>query len=172
MDSLEEVLTLFFQNNLSPGFCYGSKGEPFTTAPVSGKLVYQDGTACSASFAFSDVYLMPNKQYIVKTETGCAQSQGDSIEETSVVETKCKNLIEVLLELRKYIGHDPNTTGDMLIDLLDNKIARKGKDEYIIELLKTKKQLWKKLITRAWKYKKEEKDTEEEDIVANDESDE
>jgi len=117
----DHALKAFFDNNLIPGMAYGTdKKKPFTSRPQDGILVYQDGTACSASYAFSDIFQIPDGTYIVKTDCGQARFTGGSPEDhAEFYETKCQNLTDVLIELNIFCGHDPNTCGDMLRYLSD-----------------------------------------------------
>lgn len=85
-----------------------------------GKLVYQDGTACSASYSFMDVYLLDDNTYTVYTDCGHARFTGDSRHSDGVIETSHNTLAEVLDYLFTYCGHDPNTTGEMLGRIVHN----------------------------------------------------
>jgi hypothetical protein len=108
-NDFDNALKAFFENNLKPGMAYGTvKNKSFTPHPLNGILVYQDGTACSASYAFSDVFQIPDGTYIVKTDCGQAHFTGDSPGDHAVFyEKECKNLTEVLVELNDFCGHDP-----------------------------------------------------------------
>ncbi len=117
---LQDVLELFFERHLKPGICCGSNGGPFTNEE-KGKLVYQDGTVCSASFAFSDVLLIPNGTYIVQTKIGEAHFTGDSPDNhTKIISDPCQDLWEVFQTLQQFCGHDPNTVGDAIQEVFDN----------------------------------------------------
>jgi hypothetical protein len=113
------ALKTFFDNNLRPGLCWNpSSCIPFTEPPsAEAKLVYQDATSCSASHAMSDVWLMPDQSYVVTTDTGCPQFTGD-YPDSQVITTPCATLREVLVELIRFCFHDPNTCGDMMLEVL------------------------------------------------------
>jgi hypothetical protein len=129
-DTLVEVaLEEFFEANLKPGMAYhGSRvaGAPFTELPkgVEAKLVYQDGTACSASHAFSDVYRMTDGSFLVQTDCGQARFTGDSSGDRAFVDSGavCKSFTQVFVELLSFCGHDPNTCGEMAADCLGIKV--------------------------------------------------
>ena len=161
--TFDDALQSFFQNNLTPGLCYpGTKGEAFTEAPNGGNLVYQDGTACSASYAFSDVYQMPDDTFVVQTKTASAQSQGDSPDNEITITTKCKDLCKVLVELSNFSGHLSNTTGDMLISITNSKFFYKmfksNSMEKYINTLRETPSTWKVLKNQSFKYIKDEVD--------------
>src|SRR3990170_6898808 len=67
---MEEAIKLWCDRNIAPGMCY--RGSLVGTGPIvehngEGKLIYQDGTGCSASCAFSDVYQTESGEYNVYT---------------------------------------------------------------------------------------------------------
>lgn len=105
--SYEDALKAFFDYNLKPGMAYGTDGYCCDTELPNDTLVYQDGTACSGSFAFSNVFLTSNGSYTVITRmSGCG--------ERKIIKTECKTLTNVLDELANYNFGDSNSTGDML----------------------------------------------------------
>jgi len=73
---LTMALKTFFNNNLTLGKCYGSKGHAFTQ--YNGTLIYQDGTACSASCAFSDVFVKSDGTYVVQTNVNSYEMGGNT----------------------------------------------------------------------------------------------
>lgn len=164
------AIATFFDNNLKPGMCYGSNGEPFTDVLPNAKLVYQDGTACSASYAFSDVFQLPDSTFIVKTKVASANCTGGNMENDETIEKSCRDLSEVLIGLASYSGHDPNTAGDMLFALLGrddtHKLLRKNPSK-IISLLKGNKEHLSSLVNRSFKY---QNNFNEEDIGEEDET--
>lgn len=111
--NMQDLLKNWCDQTLRPGQCYGSDKTPFTRPPEEGELVYQDGTACSASHAMSDVYELTDGTFLVCTDIGQARCMGGEFE-MDIVTTKCKTIVDVLDELLRFCGHDPNTTGDLL----------------------------------------------------------
>jgi len=89
---------------------------PYTKPPKHGKLVYQDWTSCSVSYARSDVYQFFDGKYVVQTDSGICSVSGD--ETTHFQSTNCSSIIEVMDELVIYSGHDPNTTGELNSSLI------------------------------------------------------
>lgn len=84
---MEQAIKTFFDNNLLPGMCYpGSGGQPLIASQYTkqlalsdnAKLIYQDGTACSASHAFIDIYRNLDETYTVITDSGSADHMGNS----------------------------------------------------------------------------------------------
>ncbi len=129
----EDVLQVFFENNLLPGMAYGS-GIPNTDA--WGKLMYQDGTACSAGYCFSDVIQKfdddDDNFYVYTVCSGCGVSEFEEVH-------TCKNLKEVLVALLRYNG-DPNTCGSMMMDMVES---------LDVALLETRFDLWDQLIEKS-----------------------
>lgn len=105
---------------------------------------------------------MPDTMYIVQTKTASAQSQGDSPDNETTITTKCKDLCEVLIELSNFSGHDPNTTGDMLISVTNSKffykMFRSNSMEKYINTLKSTPSTWKILKNQSFKYVKDDVD--------------
>lgn len=90
-----------------------------------GKLLYQDATACSASYAFADVYQLDTGEYQVYMDSGHGHCTGDDTHnETGIDCTTFKKLSEVVNYLADFSGHDPNTCGELMFFLLD-KIMEK-----------------------------------------------
>jgi hypothetical protein len=111
-----KAVKAFFDNNLKPGMSYLSEGKEFTTVPPDAKLLYQDSTASSAGYFFSDIFLTKEKVYLVRTEIGHARFIGDNPEDHKhLVDENCSSLEEVLDVLSTYFCPDPNTSGDMCI---------------------------------------------------------
>lgn len=139
--NLESTLKKWCDGNLKPGMCYGgNKDGPITLDAYEpnqtrhGELVYQDGTACSASYAFHDVYLLDDGSYEIYTDCGQARMTGGEHVKYDAEPEKCSNLAEVLDFLLCFCGHDPNSAGDMLEHIihnyqlnLDNDVTREWK---------------------------------------------
>lgn len=112
---LETVLKQWCDNNLSPGMCYGGKKDgPITldaydNSDRQGKLVYQDGGACWASFAFQDVYLLDDGTYEVYVDYGRVSMMGGDQERKYIPPEKCSSLAEVLDYLLNYSVECNNT---------------------------------------------------------------
>jgi len=86
-----------------------------------GKLIYQDGTACSASHAFADVYQLDTGDYKVYMD-----ASGFSF--CDIVETLTfEKLSYVVNYLAGFSGHDPNACGELMIYLME-----RIKDDHII----------------------------------------
>lgn len=137
---LSEAIFSFFDNNLIPGMCYHGSlptGKPFIRDEDmnrlglnNNELIYQDGTACSASHAFSDIYKKKDGTYIVVTDTGAAEYQGHSYESSYQIEN-CETLFDVLLELLSFCGHDPNSSGDMFYHVFNKFVDDLTPDECV-----------------------------------------
>ena len=139
--TLESTLKKWCNLNLATGMCYGGqKDTPITknyNQNRKGTLIYQDGTACSASFVFNDIYILDDNTYIVYTDAGGASHTGGNIELADIEPYHCKNLCEVLDKLLEYNGHDPNTTGKKFAFVIrDNMIKLDEKCVQIIHRLK------------------------------------
>lgn len=161
----DRAVQIFCDENLKPGMCYSSKGVPFSNYLVDGNdavLAYQDGTACSASFALSDVYRKSDNTYIVVTDTGHAHFTGDDpSNHTDLHVEECATLEDVLIELTSFCGHDPNSTGDMLIDVFDRSILKsifnKDGEPAIFDLVKDREDFQAclaKMETNKWRYQR------------------
>lgn len=124
--NVEEAVKLWCDNNLTNSRSYrGSipKGEFIAGWGVvsqgdldkrDGELVYQDGTACSASHAFADIYNRKNrlandtsKLYDVYMDCSSACYQGEGTSSTHPELHSFESLCEVLDFLVSYCGHDP-----------------------------------------------------------------
>lgn len=80
----------------------------------AGKLVYQDGAACSNYYAFIDIYLLDDGQYQIYIDEG-----------TNVVSKIFKQLTHVVDYLASYSIPEGNSC-KKFIDYLINKIKKKG----------------------------------------------
>ena len=108
------VKTLLIQwcdKGLGPGKAYGTSKNADPFPPKDGKLIYQDGTACSASHAMSDIYLLPDGKYIIQTDIGRTFEMGGEYE-MNYSGMKYETILDVLDGLLKFCFHDPNSTGD------------------------------------------------------------
>ena len=113
--TFNDALKKFFDHALQPGMACGAR---VCMPPQDGTLVYQDGTACSASYAMSDVFCMPDNTFIVQTEVGQAHFTGDDPSNHVTYHVRaCAGLLDVVVELACFCGHDPNSTGEMLHQL-------------------------------------------------------
>jgi hypothetical protein len=130
----DDVLQVFFENNLRPGMAYAS-GVPHGSFCGKGQLLYQDGTACSGGYCFHDVIQQWDDDdtfYVYTVRSGCG------IEKLEEVDT-CKNLKEVLVVLLGYNG-DPNTCGDMMIEMVQS---------LDVTMLANRPDLWDQLIEKS-----------------------
>jgi len=145
----ETAIQIFFDNNLKPGMAYGSDRELRVDVPDQGVLIYQDGTACSASYAFSYVFKMPNDTYIVTTDySGCSLKGIESVH--------CENLCKVLKELFNRTSYDANTTGEMCLAILnyDTYMNCYKNNLSIISELRSHPNAIKIMTTKSWIYNK------------------
>ncbi len=85
-----------------------------------GKLMYRDSTSCSASYSLQDIYLLDDGTYDVYVDCGQARCTGGNREAIDTELKKCENLAEVLDYLMLFNGHDPNTTGELLLTIINN----------------------------------------------------
>ena len=113
--SFEDLLACICDTYLGP-----CKGEPVTSVPEGGRLVYQDETCCSASSALSDVYCMPDGSFEIRTDVGLAQCTGGSHDHKLVI-NKCTNLLGVMDALVAFSFHDPNGIGEFATGLGGDK---------------------------------------------------
>jgi len=131
-DNSNVVLALkhWCDENLTDGKSYRGSipiGEPIASCRTQeeqdarkGVLTYQDGTACSASHAFADVYLLEDGSYDVYMDSDSGCSQGESgIYGPDVEVTHHENLAQVVHYLDGYSGHDPNNCGELINYLVD-----------------------------------------------------
>lgn len=148
--SLNEVLKRWCDANLKPGMCYGGSTSPITldayeSKDRKGKLVYQDGTACQASYSFHDVYLLDDGFYIVYVDCGYCIIIKEEKKIVEIEPKKFKNLAGVLDYLINFCGHDPNSTGSFLYNIVnkykydlkfdDDTTIKIGRREIIIPVL-------------------------------------
>lgn len=122
---MEAEIKKWCDTNIAIGMCYGSNK---STTPITGdqtkqrrgKLLYQDGTACSASYAFADVYELDNGEYEVYADCGYACFTGDNCHnEDGIMTNKFQKLSEVVDYLADLSFHDPNSCGDLMYYLSD-----------------------------------------------------
>lgn len=135
LTKLNDALKYWCDENLTEGKAYrggfevglpiaGSR-KPREQQQRKGVLIYQDGTACSASHAFADVYVLGDGSYDVYMDASSGVEQGDSGIFGFVTEIKhCNNLVEVVDYLDNYCGHDPNSCGQ-LVDEISETIGKK-----------------------------------------------
>lgn len=121
--SLNKILKKWCDSNLKPGMCYGGSINPITLRVYEsnnreGKLVYQDGTACSASHAFHDVYLLDDGTYTVYVDCGQCTMMGGEQKRLEFEPDKFKDLAGVLDFLMEFCGHDPNSTGEFFSTII------------------------------------------------------
>ena len=64
-----------------------------------GKLIYQDGTSCSAGHVYHDVYHLNDGTYQIYTDAGFAISTGGDHENLDVPSTNHKDIIEMMMYL-------------------------------------------------------------------------
>jgi hypothetical protein len=126
MSALNKAIESFFTRCLAPGRSYNENPPRKIISSIEGEevtLMYQDGTDCSASRAFSYIYQTVGKRdYFVITETGCASYMGDSNDSNPDIHvTRCDSLLSVWKELLKFCFHDPNSAGDVFL-IYDPKI--------------------------------------------------
>lgn len=136
--SLNKILKKWCDSNLKPGMCYGGSINPITLRVYEsnnreGKLVYQDGTACSASHAFHDVYLLNDGTYTVYVDCGQCTMMGGEQKRLEFEPDKFKDLAGVLDFLMEFCGHDRNSTGLFFSEVV-NKYNLKLENDTIINL--------------------------------------
>lgn len=141
-DEINEAFKVFFESNLKPGMCYhGSMpdGIPFTKLPknlrTKAKLVFQDGTACSAAHAFCDIYQLEDGSFLVQVDSGRAKFTGDNTggDNASVYKQACKTFFDVFCELLKWQLYDGNSCSEMVIEL---KLDINNLTEYDLKRIK------------------------------------
>jgi hypothetical protein len=145
-----DALKVYFDNNLKAekNMSYMSKDTPHTEHPGEGyELLYQDATACSASHALSDIF-KHKYGYLVRTDVGCASFTGEDPSTNSKYHDKmCNDLDDVLHHLLEFCFHDPNTTGEMVHDILYNvcRIEIKIDSYSILKEIREKKDLFDRI---------------------------
>ena len=129
--TFEFALQTFFNNNLMPGMAYGCVQDPdrpghwatFTKPPEKGLLMYQDGAGGFGWHAYSDVFRMPDDTYMVQTDTEGSSQMGGK-EEQDIFVQPCATLFDVLQELVRAGGPDPNTCRKMLDSIYGKEAAK------------------------------------------------
>ena len=116
--TLKKILIEWCDENLTNNRSYGSKNTYNNKS--YGKLVYKDGTACSASHAFSEVYKLNDGTYEVFTDINVANFTGDAIGTNETINKKCENIMEVMDHLYEFSFHDLNSVGLLLKFLINN----------------------------------------------------
>nr|QBK93829.1 MAG: hypothetical protein LCPAC406_01430 [Pithovirus LCPAC406] len=87
---------------------------------ISDKLIYRDYTSCSASYSFQNVYLSDDNTYIVYSECSRARCTGGNYETSHVEYQNFETLAEVLDYIMLLGFHDPNSTGELLLNIIYN----------------------------------------------------
>jgi len=126
--NIESALKVWCDNNLTNSRSY--RGNIGAGSPIAGIdnwylikdrpgiLTYQDGTACSASHAFADIYKVVEGDVVyfdVYMDCGAASYQGEGSSLGYAQKHSFPSLVDVLDFLSSYCGHDPNSTGELLI---------------------------------------------------------
>lgn len=120
----ESTLKDWFDRCLAPGMAYNCHRQRTEMKDENSKLVYQDGTACSWSCAFSDIFLLPDNTYIVQTLVDVKDEYND------VEVRKCNGLIEVFNLLVSYNFAHLNSTGKLIREYLQSDM----KDEQVTQI--------------------------------------
>ena len=127
--TLEKVLIEWCDENLTNNRAYGSSTHKFKLDEnIHGKLIYQDGTGCSASHAFSCIYKLYDETYVVLTDCSISNFHGDAHGTNTLIKKNCKNIMEVLDHLVEFSFHDANSTGDLLKNIIHNYQLKLDKD--------------------------------------------
>ncbi len=87
---------------------------------ISGKLVYRDNTSCSASYSFQNIYLSDDDIYTVYVEYGQDRCTGGNNEMYFVTHQTFETLAEALDHIVKFSFDDPNSTGELLLNIIHN----------------------------------------------------
>ena len=124
---LNTILVEWCDENLTHNRAYGSdfnieldEDMKKLIESMDGKLMYKDGTACSASHAISNIYQLKDETYIVYTDVSQARFTGDDIGNKNIIHEKCENISKVIDHLMEFSFHDPNSVGDLLFKLIHN----------------------------------------------------
>ena len=124
---MNTILVEWCDENLTHNRAYGSDfkielDEDMKTLieSMDGKLLYKDGTSCSVSHAFSNIYQLKDMTYIVYTDVSHARFTGDCTGKKNIIHEKCENISEVIDHLIEFSYHDPNSVGDLLFNLIHN----------------------------------------------------
>lgn len=118
--ALECALKLFFDKQLLPGMACGAKKDKtaHTSTAVVATLMYQDGIADSLSYALSDVFRLSDHSFLVQTDTGYADFVGENpFNHSQITACSCSTLLDVVVELARFCGHDLNSIGELLMHL-------------------------------------------------------
>lgn len=100
-----------------------------------GKLMYQDGTACSGGYSFVDVYQLDSGEYQVYVDYGSSKQMGGemTLDCESVV---LKNLMEVVDYVADCSVGDPNSCKEMKTQLSIRSLVDCCDDQRIIQSIK------------------------------------
>ena len=89
-----------------------------------GKLIYQDGTSCSAGYVYHDVYYLDDGTYQIYTSGGFVEGIGGPYENIDVPSTNHKDIIEMMIYLIKNDGFDANSTRTLIQFDIRNYLAK------------------------------------------------
>ena len=118
------ALKNMFDNNLKSGEPYGKDYEEFYIQSDNEKLVYQDWTSCSATYACCDVFILDDKSYIVKCYTDSSMNYKNVknyVVEGNRVIVPCKNLDEVFIVLMSFQLYDGNTSYYLYMNIIKKR---------------------------------------------------
>lgn len=126
---MEEAIKYWCDNNICVGMCYrGSRilpSDPISvysiysedrlkiTSMRPGKLIYQDGTVCSGSYAFADVYKLDSGSYQVYMDSARA-----NLENFDGIESKIFSKLSKVVDYLASFGYDPTSCGDLITYLI------------------------------------------------------
>ena len=115
-ENLENILVKWCNENLTNERAWGSKKEIKFDREINGKLLYRDGTSCSASSALNAIFKKPDGTYVIGTEIGMSEYHGGkTIYKNEYSEHK--NIMEVIDYLTQYSFHDNNSVTELLFTL-------------------------------------------------------
>lgn len=117
---IQSILEKWCDENISLGKTYApSKPENKDENLI---FIYQDNTACSASYAFVDVFKRKtDNKYIIKSRIGFATFHGEDPGTNEVSdEIDRDNILQVMDYLLDMCFHDSNNVGDMVYKIPEN----------------------------------------------------
>lgn len=133
--ALNDAVRTWCDANLAFGKAYGSSPDGTPIACVSqpiesqpertGKLVYQDGTDCSAGYMFNDVYVLDDGSYTIYSDVGNTHNGAIRVEH-------CPTLSGVVDYLCDH--HITSCYGLFNFTLIPNKACWEGEEGIVTRL--------------------------------------
>lgn len=115
-EGLENILIKWCNENLTNERAWGSKEEIKFDREINEKLLYRDGTSCSASSALNAIFRKIDGTYVIGTEIGIPEYYSGKTN-YKYEYSEHKNIMEVIDYLIQYSFHDNNSVTELLFTL-------------------------------------------------------